>query len=103
MISICGRNAHVTLEFPDGTALAGSVIATQVRLDSNWYGGPSTWEVELTGIGDLSTTEAVRHEIVEAKARDEWRCPYCGRIHPFEHYDCKDGCGAPRPILYGER
>jgi len=101
MTSICGRKAHVTLEFSDGTVLSGATIASQVSIDNSIHGF-SSWEVVLTGTGAPTTSKEVMREVAEAKERNEWRCPYCGRIYTFEHCFCIGGCGAPRPMLYGE-
>ena len=110
--------AIVTVEFPDGRVLSGKANIVDVSLstevvpsrcfgeeESRQISGLTTWEVSLQGSGPLEMRGQYQERIEQQRAAPEWRCPYCGQVHPWARVKCWDGingCGAPRPLALGE-
>jgi len=110
--------AFVTIEFPDGQVLSGRVdiaevsFTTETILDRSFSEAwplqvPElvTWDISLQGYGPLEMRKQYRERIEQQRAAPEWRCPYCGQVHPRARRKCWDGingCGAPRPLALDE-
>ena len=106
-----GGEMIATLEWPDGRAFRGKVVATQVSIDQPMarvgvVGGSDihipqeqSWRMELQGIGDLDMTYEQKEQIRVMRTATEWKCDYCGAVMRREHRKCQ-GCGAFRSFLY---
>lgn len=101
MYVIPGKQCRVTLETQEGMVLTGSVYVASVS-QQVLYDGFSTWSMELEGIDEAPIMTMPRNEVrVALSSMKEWRCDYCGVIHPMSKNLCTQ-CGGYRSILYGE-
>lgn len=64
-------------------------------------GEPPSWEINLQGSGPLEARQEYEERARRQRSALEWKCPYCGRVHPQSAMKCWDGsngCGAPKPL-----
>ena len=109
----------VTIELPDGQVLSGRAHIADVSFSteiipfrsfgeefSAQVSGLSDWEISLQGFGLLEMRGQYQERIEQQRSAPEWKCPYCGCVHPQARMKCwdgVDGCGAPKPLaLSGE-
>lgn len=116
-----GEKIRLMIQTEDGTVmeLPGYVVECEISTDymptfdseSKWLISPLVRkklpEISATftvrGAGPLTrymenewAAELDRRSVVR-----EWKCDYCGCVHPIESYRCTTGCGAPRPFTIG--
>jgi hypothetical protein len=105
---------RATLETADGGVITGMVYAAKVNVrqdihDIMAFGdvyprqalGFMSWDIELKGTGPIEMSALrVAEDVRKKVSAIEWKCDYCGAIHPRREVKCC-GCGASRSFVYG--
>ena len=113
MANCFGQDVIVTIEQPDGQVFRGKAQAVRIDMRHPLTGidrvGDSfsainrigSWEIELSGYGDLfwDIRENFAQRTRASRSAVEWRCDFCGSVHPRAATKCVQ-CGAARSFLY---
>ena len=94
-----GDKVIITVEMSDGIVYHVPAYSMSMSVSTEFSSEPrGHFEFDTIGLGMWSTKEFKEHTNI-LKSASEWKCEFCGSVHPRNETGCHK-CGAPRSVIY---
>ena len=93
-----GDKVIITVELPDGIVYRAPAYSMSMSFGNEFDFSHGHFEFDTIESG-MWTAGKFSENVKSMKSASEWKCEFCGSVHPRNETGCHK-CGAPRSFIY---